>query len=263
MGGKNAGKVVLVTGSSSGIGLACARALAAGGATVAVHGRDPETVAAATELVGNGAQGWIEDLADAEAPSRLVRKVVDRFGRLDVLVNNAGIFPRTSIEECTSEVFDRIFAVNARAPLLLAGSVVAEFRKQGRGGVIVNIGSINAHCGQSNLVVYSMSKGALMTLTRNLADALAEEGIRVNQLNVGWTLTEMERRTQEAQGLPADWHRNLSRTFAPRGTILDPQEIARHVVFWASDASAPVSGQVYEVEQYPLIGRNRINEELS
>jgi NAD(P)-dependent dehydrogenase (short-subunit alcohol dehydrogenase family) len=67
MGGKNAGKVVLVTGSSSGIGLACARALAAGGATVAVHGRDPETVAAATELVGNGAQGWIEDLADAEA----------------------------------------------------------------------------------------------------------------------------------------------------------------------------------------------------
>jgi len=249
------GKVVLITGSSSGIGLATARKAARAGARVILHGESAQPLQEAARAVG-GAPAFAVDLQRADCAPALIGAALAVHGRIDVLVNNAAIFPRTDLQAADGAAFDRIFAINTRAPLLLSREVVRTLQAGGHAGAIVNIGSVNAYCGQPDLLVYSMSKGALMTMTRNLADHCAPLGIRVNQLNVGWTLTETEIATQRAQGRPDDWPSSVPRLFAPRGRILDPDEVADHVLFWASDASAPVTGQVYDVELYPFLGRN-------
>ena len=248
------GRVVLVPGSSSGIGLGTAKAVLAHGARVVVHGHDPEKVRRAADALG-GAAACVVDLAASDAGERVVEAVLEAHGRIDAVVNNAGIFPRGDLEGTDAAFFDQIFAVNARAPLLVAKRAVRAFREQGSPGSIVNIGSVNAYCGQPDLLAYSMSKGALMTMTRNLADALSTERIRVNQLNVGWTLTETEIETQRRQGRPDNWPQQVPPMWAPTGGILSPEMVAAHVLFWLSDDSAPVTGQVYEVEQYPFVGR--------
>ena len=254
------GKIILVTGSSTGIGHAIAKRLIAGGAKVMVHGLESTDVQAACRALGDSAQGMAGDLAQAPTAALLVESTVKAFGRIDGLVNNAGIYPRGEFGHTTAEFFDRVFAINTRAPLLCAEAAIRAFRQQKSGGSIVTIGSINALSGQSDLTVYSMSKGALTTMTRNLADALSPEKIRVNCLNVGWTFTANEDATQQRQGRRPGWQLRLPAQFAPRGEIMKPDEIAAHTAFWLSDESAPVSGQVYEVEQYPLIGRMRMNE---
>lgn len=251
------GKVILITGSSSGIGLAIARAARAEGATVVLHGIETEALArAAAEL---GAASVVADLAAPDTAATVIAATVEAHGRIDGLVNNAAALTRNTLDQADAATFDAIFAVNARAPLLLCREAARAFRAQGTGGAIVNIGSVNALCGQDNLLAYSMSKAALMAMTRNLGDALSAERIRVNQLNVGWTLTETERAIQRREGRPDDWDRHVPPAFAPTGRILLPEEVAQHAVFWLSDRSAPVTGQVYEVEQYPLVGRNKIN----
>lgn len=249
------GKVVLITGSSSGIGLATARLAARSGARVILHGESAAGLEVAARALG-GVPAIAVDLARPDCAEALVNAALAIHGRIDALVNNAAIFPRTDLRASDGAAFDRIFAINTRAPLLLSREVVRVMQADGRGGAIVNIGSVNAYCGQPDLLVYSMSKGALMTMTRNMADHCAALGIRVNQLNVGWTLTETEIATQRAQGRPDDWPAGVPRLFAPQGRILDPAEVARHVVFWASERSAPVTGQVYDVELYPFLGRN-------
>lgn len=255
-----AGKAILVTGSAAGIGYAMAERLVADGAKVLVHGRDEAEVEAACKKLGASAQGATGDLAEPASAHALVDATVKAFGRIDGLVNNAGIYPRGAIGTTTAAFFDHVFAVNTRAPLLCAEAAIAAFRLQKSGGSIVTIGSINALCGQADLTVYSMSKGALTTMTRNLADALGPEHIRLNCLNVGWTFTANEDATQQREGRKPGWEKEVVPLFAPTGRIMQPEEIAAHTAFWLSDDSAPVSGQVYEVEQYPLIGRNRMIE---
>lgn len=250
-----AGKAFLVTGSSNGIGRAMARRLVEDGAKVLIHGRNPDEVEAVSREHGSAADGKTGDLADPTTPQALVDATVAAFGRIDGLVNNAGIYPRGIIGETTVDFFDHVFAINTRAPLLCAEAAIRAFRRQKSGGSIVTVGSINAWCGLSNLTVYSMSKGALMTMTRNLADALGPERIRVNQLNVGWTFTENEDATQQREGRAPGWQDSLPLRHAPTGRIMQPDEVAAHTAFWLSDDSAPVSGQVYEVEQFPVIGR--------
>lgn len=251
-------KVIIVTGASSGIGLAIARAAAAAGAKVLLHGTREAELRSLAESFGSAAHWVAADLAHTDSPAQIAKAALEAFGRIDGLVNNAGIFPRSTIESADDAHFDRVFHINTRAPLMITRQVVAHLRKRQAAGSIVNIGSINAWCGGNELLIYSMSKGALMTMTRNLGDALAEEGIRVNQLNVGWTLTDGEKVMQKQLGAPDDWHQKISRAAAPRGALLAPEEIARHVIFWLSDASAPVTGSVYEIEQYPVIGRNKV-----
>ncbi|PZU92233.1 MAG: short-chain dehydrogenase [Chelatococcus sp.] len=249
------GKVILVTGSTHGIGHAMAERLRDEGAQVMIHGRDETELAAAT---APGEPAIAGDLADPATAQAVVDATVSAFGRIDGLVNNAGIYPRGVIGETTAAFFDHVFAVNARAPLLLAEAAIRAFRRQGSGGAIVNIASINAWCGQPDLTVYSMSKAALVTMTRNLADALGQDRIRVNALNVGWTFTPNEDATQRKHGREPGWETHVPAIFAPTGRIMQPAEIAAHAAFWLSDDSAPVSGQIYEVEQYPLLGRNRM-----
>ena len=220
-----------------------------------LHGWPEDKLSAASRAVGSAP--WVSgDLSEPDAATRIAEGAKAIHGRIDVLVNNAAIYPRTDLPASDGATFDRIFAINTRSPLLLSREVVAHMVAEGIKGSIVNIGSVNAHSGQPDLLVYSMSKGALMTMTRNMADGCAPSGIRVNQLNVGWTLTETEIETQRAQGRPDDWQASLPAVFAPSGRILLPEEVARHVVFWAADVSAPVTGQVYDVEQYTFLGRN-------
>ena len=246
-------KVVLVTGSTTGIGEAAARRCAAEGALVMVHGRDEER---AGEVAGEiGAAYVIGDLGDPAVPPKLVEAVVSEYGRIDAIVNNAALTTRSNLEETTAEVFDRVIGVNLRAPLLIIRAALPHFRRQG-GGVVVNVGSINALCGEPKLLAYSVSKGGLVTLTRNLADAHAAEGIRINHINVGWTLSENERRLKIEEGLGEDWEKRLPTQFAPSGRIFTTDEIAAHILFWLSDAAGPVIGAVVEVEQYPMVGRN-------
>ena len=249
------GKAILVTGSSNGIGRAMAERLVAEGARVAIHGRDRDEVEAICRDLGSQAAPVTGDLADHATPQALVDATVAAFGRIDGLVNNAGIYPRGEVAGTTPEFFDKVFAVNVRAPLLCTEAAARAFRAQGSGGAIVTVGSINAWCGLSNLTVYSMSKGALMTMTRNLADALGPDRIRLNQLNVGWTFTANEDATQQKEGKEPGWENHVPVRQAPSGQIMQPQEIAAHTAFWLSDDSGLVSGQIYEVEQFPVIGR--------
>jgi NAD(P)-dependent dehydrogenase (short-subunit alcohol dehydrogenase family) len=220
-----------------------------------VHGRDKARASAVVDDLGDAAAYVIGDLGDPRVCETVVAATVERFGRLDGVVNNAALTTRSTLEESDAVMFDRIVNVNLRAPLLIIRAAVPHFKRNGRGAV-VNIGSVNALAGRANLVVYSASKGGLATLTRNLANSLAVEHIRVNQLNVGWVTSPNEIALVQREGLPPGWEKNVPKTYAPTGRLQMPAEIAQHIVFWLSDESAPANGCVYELEQYSVIGRN-------
>jgi NAD(P)-dependent dehydrogenase (short-subunit alcohol dehydrogenase family) len=247
-------RVALVTGSSSGIGTGIAEHFAALGARVLVHGLEADAGAQVVEGIrsrGGDAAFAGGDVADETVCRGLVRAAVDRFGGLDILVNNAGIYTRASVETASVAFWDRMMAINLRAPFILMQAAIEPMRARG-GGSVVNIGSINAYVGMASLGPYSVSKGGLMTLTRNAAQTLSAHRIRVNQLNVGWTLTEGEDRVKrEEEGLPPTWIDEAGKT-RPFGRILSPQDIARAAAFFASDDSALITGSVLDVEQFAI-----------
>jgi NAD(P)-dependent dehydrogenase (short-subunit alcohol dehydrogenase family) len=247
-----ADRIALVTGSTSGIGRGIARRFAALGAKVVVHGRDEAGASRTLEAIaaeGGEAAWFAAELADASACSALVAFTVERFGRLDILVNNAALTTRGDIEHVPLDVIDSILAVNLRAPLLLTQAAIPHLKA--RGGAIVNIGSVNAYIGEPKLCPYSVSKGGLMTLTKNTAAYLNRYRIRVNQINVGWTLTEGEDRVKRLEGKGDRWLEDAEGT-RPWGRLLLPDDIANAVVYFASDDSALVTGAVLDLEQYPV-----------
>jgi NAD(P)-dependent dehydrogenase (short-subunit alcohol dehydrogenase family) len=246
-------RIVLVTGSTSGIGTGIARHVAGLGASVVVHGTNVEkgeAVVGGIREAGGRAVFAAADLADADACRGLVERAVEAFGGLDVLVNNAADTSRGTVESVPLEVWDRIMAINLRAPFLLLQSAVPHFRRRGRGSV-VNIGSVNAYIGEPKLCPYSVSKGGLMTLTKNAASFLNQYRIRVNQLNVGWTETEGEHRVKRAEGKGDDW---LDEAFATRpfGRLLEPLDVAYAAAYFASDESECITGAILDMEQYPV-----------
>ena len=254
-------KVLIVTGASSGIGLEIVKEALNKGAKVMIHASH-NSINIAKDFVkqyGPNTACIAADLSKFDELKNIVDETIKVFGTVDCLVNNAGVFPRNNITNIEEDTYNYIMNVNFKAPLFLCQAVVDHFLQNNIKGSIVNIGSINAYCGQNDLLVYSASKGALMTMTRNMADYLNVHEIRVNQINVGWTHTKKEHETQIKEGNDSNWYKNINAAFAPRGTILAPEEIAKHVVFWLSDYSIPANGTIYEVEQYPIIGRNKIN----
>ena len=247
------GKTALVTGATSGIGFGIARHFLSLGAAVVIHGRDrAEAARAASELSADtgACTGVSADLRDVAACRAMMREAIDWKDGLDVLVNNAGMTDRGYLENAPVELWDDIMAVNLRAPFICLQEAVASMKTRG-GGSIVNIGSVNAYIGAPKLGPYSVSKGGLMTLTRNAAGALNRHGIRVNQLNVGWTLTEGEDAVQKRQGTRADWLRDAL-AMVPFGRLLTPHEVALAAAYFASDDSALITGAVLDMEQYPL-----------
>lgn len=247
-------KVIIVTGSTTGIGRALAVRFVKEGARVLVHGRNRTEGAAVVAALGGRAVLYCDDLADPACPGRIVHAALHAFGQIDGLVNNAAYVVRSSLESTNAAFFDSVMAVNVRAPLLLIQAAMPELRRQQ--GAVLNIGSVNALSGESALLDYSISKGALQTLSRNLANAHAEEGVRINHFNVGWVLTPNEDALQRKLGQPADWMLKIPRQFAPAGRLITPEEIAAAAVYWLGDESRPINGSVVELEQFSLIGRN-------
>ena len=249
-------KVIIVTGSTTGIGKAIAIKCIAEGAKVVIHGLERELGNEVLKETGTDkAVLHIEDISNDGAPQRLVDLAINTFGKLDAVVNNAAIVASSNIHTTDKNFIRRILEVNSIAPFALIKAALSELTKSH--GCVLNIGSVNAYSGEPNLLAYSMSKGALMTMTRNLGDTLhRENGVRVNQVNPGWVLTETERTRKKEQGLPENWYENISPVYAPAGRILWPAEIAAAAVYWLADESGPISGQVVDLEQHPFIGRN-------
>lgn len=246
------GKVALVTGSTSGIGRGVATHFAELGARVLVSGRDADAgarVVEAIRLAGGEADFQPADLADPADCSALVDRAVARFGAIDVLVNNAADTSRGNVETTTLDQWDRIQAINARAPFLLIQRAVRHMK--GRGGAIVNVGSVNAYIGEPKLFAYSVSKGALMTLTKNAASYLNQYRIRVNQINVGWTETEGEHKVKASEGKGPEWLAEAIAT-RPFGRLLQPLDVARIAAFFASSEGECITGSVMDFEQYPV-----------
>lgn len=246
-------KVILVTGSTTGIGEAIARLAVQLGAKVMLHGTDVERGRSVAADLGPNANFIAGDLADSAVPQQLIAATVAAFDRLDGLVNNAAWVVRSDIESTDAALFDRVIHINVRAPLLLIQAALPHLMASR--GCVVNIGSMNAYTGESNLLAYSISKGALMTLSRNLADAFCYDGVRVNHFNVGWVLTPNEYQYKIRDGLPPNWPETVPQQFAPRGRLMSPDEIAEAAAYWLSDHSRPFSGSVVDLEQYPFVGR--------
>ena len=188
------------------------------------------------------------NLTDVGETRGLIRTAIDAFGGIDVLVNNAAVSDRSTLEDLTPELFESQININLRAPLLLAQAALPSLKK--RRGVILNIGSMNAHIGWQNLLVYAASKGGLVTASRNMANALKFARVRIC-LNPGWIDTEGERAMMQHIGHAPDFLAAEGRRY-PMGRLIKPQEIAEVALFLVSKRGEPFSGQVIDLEQYPI-----------
>jgi len=247
------GKVIVVTGGTQGVGLATAQLLVErGAAAIVICGRNEANGRQAEKALGaNGAHALFirADLSREKDCVNVIDCAGEAFGRIDSLINCTGATNRGTLETTTGELWDYLFAVNVRAPFFLIQRAVPLMRRQGRGGTIVNIGSIAAHGGQPYIMAYAAAKGALLVLTKNLANALRFDRIRVNALNIGWTATPTEHAVQTTfHGLGEDWLERVSAN-QPFGRLLSPQDVARALAFLASDESGLMTGSIVDFDQ--------------
>ena len=250
------GKAVLVTGAAQGIGRRIALDLAqAGAATLIICDRQQDLgEAVAAEVQGLGAEsGFIHaDLAEEDAPAHVVAEAIGRFGRIDSLVNAAGVTDRAGVADVSVATWDRVFAINARAPAFLMQAVIRHLKERQAPGTILNILSINAHGGTPDLAIYAASKAALSLLTRNAAHAHRFDRIRINGINPGWIDTPAERHMQSVTlGHGEGWLAEASAS-QPIGRLLVPEDVARLALFLLGDASFPMTGSLVDLEQYVL-----------
>jgi NAD(P)-dependent dehydrogenase (short-subunit alcohol dehydrogenase family) len=242
------GRVAVVTGGTQGLGAAVATLFVNEGARVVLGGRSRKNGEALAAGLGEKAVYQETDLARAEDCRALVDAAIRTFDGVDLLVNCAADSSRSTVDDFTPEFFDRQVAINLRAPLLLAQHAMPSLRK--RGGSIINIGSVNSFMGEPKLLVYAATKGALATASRNLANALKFDRVRVYCLNLGWVDTEGERAVLAKLGHPADFIDRQGKQW-PLQRPLRPSEVADVCLFLASDKAAPFSGTVIELEQFP------------
>jgi 2-deoxy-D-gluconate 3-dehydrogenase len=240
------GKVAIVTGGNGGIGLGMARGLAAAGARVVVGARDQtKSRAAVKDLEGRGAEAMAVavDVADEASVASLVRTVAERWSRIDVLVNNAGINIRKPVQDLALAEWHRVVDTNLTSAFLCARAVYPVMKAAG-GGKIVNIGSMMSIFGASFAPAYGASKGGMVQLTKSLATAWARDNIQVNAVLPGWIDTDLTRRArQEVSGLN---EAVLRRTPAGRWGGID--DMAGIAVFLASPASDFITGAAIPVD---------------
>ncbi len=232
------GKVVIVTGGASGIGLATARRLAAEGALVAIVDRDGEAAARTAQGLidsGNQALALPADVSDARAVARAFQEAARRFGRLDAVVNSAGIIARGSLEETSEEEWRRVIEVDLYSMFYSARAAAPLLRAAG-GGSIVNVASVAGSRGAVN-VAYVAAKGGVIALTRQLAGELAPDGIRVNSVSPGFTATALNRREREG-GAERRWASRIPLG----GRYAEPDEIAAACAFLASSDASYITG---------------------
>jgi 3(or 17)beta-hydroxysteroid dehydrogenase len=260
-GDRVAGKVAIVTGAGSGIGRAAAELLAREGAQVVVANRSAQTGEETVRRIrdaGGEARFNRTDVSRESDCVRLVATTIEAYGKLDVLVNNAAIYPRGTLAQTTLAFWREIMATNLDGPFLLCREAVPHMQRTG-GGSIVNVGSFNGLCGTANLVAYSTAKGGLLTLTRNVAAAFARDGVRANYLIPGWVLTDTERAVQAREGHDAAWlDAQVSNLAGGRFSV--PEDAAFAILWLASDESIFVNGAILNTDggaaTLPAVARN-------
>ena len=248
------GKVAVVTGGTQGLGAAIALLLAQRGATgMVICGRQLDKGHAQAQQITKASGVRVvfvqADLEKVDDCRTVIATADAEFGRVDVLVNAAAITDRGTLLDTDPALFDRMMAINVRAPFFLMQEAVKLMRRDQIAGSIVNIGSMSALAGQPFIAAYCTSKGALATLTRNSAYALLRNRIRVNGLNIGWMASEGEDRIQrEFHHSAPDWLEQAAAK-QPFGRLVDPHEVARAVAFLCSDESGLMTGSVIEYDQ--------------
>jgi len=243
------GRVAVVTGSCIGLGAAIATALARAGARVVVTGIPHDRGRALAAKLGNRSFFVEGDLRDVKETRGIVAAVLKKCGGIDILVNNAAVSERASLDDFTPEYFDKVINVNLRAPLLLAQAALPSLKK--RRGVILNVGSVNSYAGWQNLLIYSAAKAGLVTASKNMANALKYTRVRVYCINPGWIDTEGERAMMKKLGHPDGFMAREGRQL-PLGRHILPEEVADVVLFLVSDKAKAFSGTVVELEQFPI-----------
>ncbi len=251
-----AGKVAVVTGGTQGLGEAIATLLAergiAGLVIVGRNARRGKEVAAGFTDAGVKTRYVQADLGKIEDTRKVIAETDKAFGRVDVLVNVAASTDRGTILSTSPELFDRMFAINVRAPFFLMQDAAKIMRREKIKGTVVNILSMSAHGGQPFLAAYSTSKGALATLTKNTAFALLPDHIRVNGLNIGWMDTPGEHAIQmRYHTTDAEWLKGAEKK-QPFGRLIKPNEVARAVAYLASEESGLMTGSIVDFDQQVL-----------
>jgi NAD(P)-dependent dehydrogenase (short-subunit alcohol dehydrogenase family) len=247
------GRVVLVTGGGLGIGRGIVEGFAAAGAAVAiadVNADAARALAAELDRAGNRAMTTVGDVADAGDAERMVAETVAQLGRLDVLVNNAGIMPPDwylRIEETPERVWDRILDVNLKGIFLVSKAAIPEIRRAG-GGAIVNIASVQGLQSSPRVPAYAASKGGVLSLTRQMALDYAAENIRVVAICPGTIDTEMVRASARSEAGDLDEAVRRMGARHPLGRIGRPEDIANAAVFLASDRASFITGEHLNVD---------------
>jgi NAD(P)-dependent dehydrogenase (short-subunit alcohol dehydrogenase family) len=250
------GRFAVITGSTQGLGEAVARLFAERGAAgLVLCGRNTRRgQAIAQDLTDGGCPSHFvqADLSSVEDCQAVIAKADSAFGNLHALVNCAGLTDRGTILDTSPELFDRMFAVNTRAPFFLMQGAAKIMRREGTPGAVVNVVSMSGHGGQPFLCPYSASKGALITLTRNVAFSLLRDRIRVNALNIGWMNTPGEDSIQKSHHhAEADWLEKAMQQ-QPFDRLLEPREVARAIAFLCSDESGMMTGSIIDFDQSVL-----------
>lgn len=240
------GRVAIVTGASSGIGKATARAFDQAGYTVIAAGRDADRLEKAISGLAD-THGFLGDLSEPDTCRSLIAKAEEEFGGLDVLVNNAGIIFRATADETTDEQWRKTMSVNTDAVFYLSRAAIPALRRRG-GGSIVNIASDWGIRGGRNAAAYCASKGAVVMLTKAMALDHAREGIRVNAICPGDVNTPML--TYEALQRGEDPAKAMAENAAdsPNGRVTEPEEIAAFALFLASDAAPAITGAALSID---------------
>lgn len=250
-------KVVLVSGGTQGLGAGIARAAAREGASLVLSGRNVDRgERLATELSEQGTDAFFvrADVSDVAQAQAAVAATVARHGRIDGLVNAAGLTSRGTMLDTTPELFDEHVAVNLRGPFFLMQAAIADMVRRGAPGSIVNVLSIDSHGGQAFLAPYVAAKAGLAGATKNAAHAHRFDRIRINGLNMGWSATDNENIIQQqAPGVGRDWQAEAAARL-PMGKLGQVDEIADFVVFLLSDRSGVVTGSLIDWDQNVIGG---------
>jgi hypothetical protein len=251
-----AGKVAVVTGSTQGLGEAIAHLFAERGAKgLVITGRNAERGARVkADLEKKGAQvAFVQaDLGKMDDTRKVIAACDKAFGRVDVLVNSAGITDRGTIWDTKPELFDAMMAVNVRAPFFLMQDAFHLMKREKVEGTVVNIISMSGHGGQSFITAYCASKGALITLTKNVAYSVMRHHIRVNGLTIGWMDTPGEDRIMKTYHAAQEGWLKKAEAGRPWGRLLKPDEVARAVAYLSSEESGLMSGAIIDFDQQVL-----------